>query len=275
MEPGVLLYGRGWIETGWPEGRMPSAADLDAVSPDNPVILSRADGHAMVVNSAALAAAGITDETENPDGGAIERDADGHATGMLIDNAQGLLSSLWTEPDAAAKALALETGAKVYVSRGWTGVHNMSVGPDEAPIMLELAGEGKMPLRLWNAFDATEEGMALAAAQDYEAPTITNHAIKLYMDGALGSRGAQLIKPYSDRPDTSGLSLITNEDLADFMKRADEAGIQVAVHAIGDLANQRLLDIYEAGGYPPEKRWRIEHTQILAPTDIARVGPWD
>jgi predicted amidohydrolase YtcJ len=272
LEPGVLLYGRGWIETGWPEGRMPSAADLDAVSPDNPVILSRADGHAMVVNSAAMAAAGITDETENPDGGAIERDADGHATGMLIDNAQGLLSSLWTEPDAAAKALALETGAKVYVSRGWTGVHNMSVGPDEAPIMLELAGEGKMPLRLWNAFDATEEGMALAAAQDYEAPTITNHAIKLYMDGALGSRGAQLIKPYSDRPDTSGLSLITNEDLADFMKRADEAGIQVAVHAIGDLANQRLLDIYEAAGYPPEKRWRIEHTQILAPTDIARIG---
>nr|WP_321360098.1 amidohydrolase [uncultured Hyphomonas sp.] len=272
MEPGVLLYGRGWIETGWPEGRMPSAADLDAVSPDNPVILSRADGHAMVVNTAALTAAGITDETENPDGGAIERDADGHATGMMIDNAQGLLSSLWTEPDAAAKALALETGAKVYVSRGWTGVHNMSVGPDEAPIMLELAGEGKMPLRLWNAFDASEEAMALAAAQDYEAPTITNHAIKLYMDGALGSRGAQLIKPYSDRPDTSGLSLITDEDLADFMKRADEAGIQVAVHAIGDLANQRLLDIYEAGGYPPEKRWRIEHTQILAPADIARVG---
>ncbi len=272
MEPGVLLYGRGWIETGWPEGRVPSAADLDAVSPDNPVILSRADGHAMVVNTAALVAAGITDETENPDGGAIERDADGHATGILIDNAMGLVSSLWTEPDAAAKALALETGAKVYVSRGWTGVHNMSVGPDEAPIMLELAGEGNMPLRLWNAFDATEEGMALAAAQDYEAPTITNHAIKLYMDGALGSRGAQLIKPYSDRPDTSGLSLITNEDLADFMKRADESGIQVAVHAIGDLANQRLLDIYEAGGYPPEKRWRIEHTQILAPADIARVG---
>jgi predicted amidohydrolase YtcJ len=272
MEPGVLLFGRGWIETGWPEGRMPSAADLDAVSPDNPVILTRADGHAMVVNSAAMAAAGITDETENPDGGAIERDADGHATGMLIDNAMGLVAPLRTQPDAADKARALETGAKVYVSRGWTGVHNMSVGPDEAPIMQELAGEGKLPLRLWNAFDATEEGMALAAAQDYETPTITNHAIKLYMDGALGSRGAQLIKPYSDRPDTSGLSLITDEDLADFMERADESGIQVAIHAIGDLANQRILDIYEAGGYPPEKRWRIEHTQILAPTDIARVG---
>ena len=272
MEPGVLLFGRGWIETGWPEGRMPSAADLDAVSPDNPVILIRSDGHALVANSAAMDAVGITDETENPDGGAIERDADGHATGMLIDNAMALVAPLRSQPDAAAKARALETGAKVYVSRGWTGVHNMSVGPDEAPIMRELAGEGKMPLRLWNAFDATEDGMALAAAQDYETPTITNHAIKLYMDGALGSRGAQLIKPYSDRPDTSGLSLITDEDLADFMSRADESGIQVAIHAIGDLANQRILDIYEAGGYPPEKRWRIEHTQILAPDDIARVG---
>ena len=270
--PGVLVFGRGWIETGWPEGRMPMAADLDPVTPDNPVILTRADGHAMVVNTATMEAVGITDDTGNPDGGAIERDADGHATGMLIDNAMALVAPLRTQPDAAAKALALETGAKVYASRGWTGVHNMSVGPDEAPIMLELAGEGKLPLRLWNAFDATEEGMALAAAQDYEAPTITNHAIKLYMDGALGSRGAQLIKPYSDRPDTSGLSLITDEDLADFMKRADESGIQVAIHAIGDLANQRILDIYEAGGYPPEKRWRIEHTQILAPTDIARVG---
>ncbi|HAE28749.1 MULTISPECIES: amidohydrolase [Hyphomonas] len=272
MEPGVLLFGRGWIETGWPEGRMPSAADLDAVSPDNPVILIRSDGHALVANSAAMDAVGITDETENPDGGAIERDADGHATGMLIDNAMALVAPLRSQPDAAAKARALETGAEVYVSRGWTGVHNMSVGPDEAPIMQELAGEGKMPLRLWNAFDATEDGMALAAAQDYETPTITNHAIKLYMDGALGSRGAQLIKPYSDRPDTSGLSLITDEDLADFMSRADESGIQVAIHAIGDLANQRILDIYEAGGYPPEKRWRIEHTQILAPDDIARVG---
>ncbi|KJS23810.1 MAG: amidohydrolase [Hyphomonadaceae bacterium BRH_c29] len=272
MDKGVLLFGRGWIETGWPEGRMPSAADLDAVSPDNPVILTRADGHALVANSAALAAAGITDETADPSGGLIERGAEGHATGMLIDNAMALVAPLLTEPDAAAKARALETGAKVYASRGWTGVHNMSVGSDEAPIMLELAGEGKLPLRLWNAFDADEAGFELAAAHEYEGPTITNRAIKLYMDGALGSRGAQLIKPYSDRPETSGLSLITDEDLADFMKRSDAAGIQVAIHAIGDLANQRILDIYEAGVYAPDKRWRIEHTQILAPTDIARVG---
>ncbi|MCB9970785.1 MAG: amidohydrolase [Hyphomonas sp.] len=268
--PGALIYGRGWIETGWPEGRMPMAADLDAVAPVNPVILVRADGHALVANSAALAAAGVTDTTADPDGGRIERGADGHATGMLIDNAMSLVAPLMETPDAAAKAHALETGAAVYVSRGWTGVHNMSVGPDEAPIMAALAGEGKLPLRLWNAFEP--DGFDLAAKHEYETPTITNRAIKLYMDGALGSRGAQLIEPYSDRPETSGLSLITDEDLADYMRRADAAGIQIAIHAIGDLANRRILDVYEAGGYGKNKRWRIEHAQIIAPSDIPRVG---
>lgn len=271
-EPGVLVFGRGWIETGWPEGRMPTAADLDPVSPDNPVILVRADGHALVANSAAMAAVGITDETPDPDGGRIERDADGHATGMLIDNAEALVGPLRTKLDAAGKARALEVGSKIYASRGWTGVQNMSVGPDEAPIMQKLAEEGKLPLRLWNAFDADEDGFAIAAGHEYEGPTIRNRAIKLYMDGALGSRGALLIKPYSDRPDISGLSLITNEDLAKWMKRSDEAGVQVAIHAIGDLANQRILDVFEAGGYGPEQRWRIEHTQILAPEDIARLA---
>ena len=271
-EPGVLVFGRGWIETGWPEGRMPTAADLDPVSPDNPVILVRADGHALVANSAAMAAVGITDETPDPDGGRIERDADGHATGMLIDNAEALVGPLRTKLDAAGKARALEVGSKIYASRGWTGVQNMSVGPDEAPIMQKLAEEGKLPLRLWNAFDADEDGFAIAAGHEYEGPTIRNRAIKLYMDGALGSRGALLIKPYSDRPDISGLSLITNEDLAKWMKRSDEAGVQVAIHAIGDLANQRILDVFEAGGYGPEQRWRIEHIQILAPEDIARLA---
>lgn len=272
LEPGEVLYGRGWIETGWPEARMPMAADLDTISPDNPVVLIRADGHALVANSAALAAVGITDDTADPDGGRIERDANGHATGMLIDNAMALVAPLMTQLDASAKAKALETGAKVYVSRGWTGVHNMSVAPDEAPIMAQLAVAGNLPLRLWNAFDANEESFELAAKRQFETPTITNRAIKLYMDGALGSRGAQLIRPYSDRPDTSGLSLISDEDLAAFMMRAEDAGIQLAIHAIGDLANRRILDLFEAGRYGPDKRWRIEHAQILAPTDIARVS---
>ncbi len=269
---GALISGRGWIETGWPEGRMPTAADLDAVAAAWPVILGRSDGHALVANSAALAAAGITDETPDPAGGRIERDADGHATGILIDNAMTPALALIGEPDAAAKAKALETGARVYVSRGWTGVQNMSVGTDEAPIMADLSADGRMPLRLWNAFDVSDAAFDLAAGHLYETPTITNRAIKLYMDGALGSRGAQLIEPYSDRPETSGLSLLSDEDLAAYMKRADAARIQLAIHAIGDLANRRVLDAYEAGDYGRNKRWRIEHAQNFSSMDIARVG---
>ncbi len=130
-EPGRPLYGRGWIETGWPEGRMPTAADLDAVSPDHPVVLERADGHAVVANTAALLAGGIDDATPDPEGGSIERDDTGKATGMLIDYAaapvMALFKSLPTDSDIAE---ALEVGAQVYASRGWTGVHNMSVDED-------------------------------------------------------------------------------------------------------------------------------------------------
>ena len=270
MEPGAVLFGRGWIETGWPEGRMPSAVDLDAVSPDNPVILIRADGHALVANSAALTAAGITDETPDPDGGKIERDADGHATGILIDNAMAAAGALLAQPDEAGLRKALSTGARVYASRGWTGLQNMSVAPEEAPLMADLDAEGALPIRIYNAFDLA--GFDLAAAHANETDTITNRAVKFYMDGALGSRGAQLIRPYSDRPDTSGLSLTSDDALADLMAKADQLGVQLAIHAIGDLANRRILDAFEAGGYGPEQRWRIEHTQILHPDDIARVG---
>lgn len=270
LAPGAVLFGRGWIETGWPEGRMLVSADLDAVSPDNPVILVRADGHALVANSAALEAAGITDETPDPEGGKIERDPDGRATGILIDNARAAVGALIARPDAAGVRKALATGARIYASRGWTGLHNMSVAPEEAPIMAELDAAGELPVRVYNAFDVA--GFDIAASRAHETDTVTNRAVKFYMDGALGSRGAQLIRPYSDRPETSGLSRASDEDVAGLMARAKQQGVQLAIHAIGDLANRRILDAFAAGGYGPDERWRIEHTQILHPDDIARVG---
>lgn len=265
-----VLYGRGWIETGWPEGRMPSAADLDAVSPDNPVVLTRADGHALVANSAALAAAGIDDSTPDVEGGKIERDADGKATGIIIDYAMGQVLALVSEPTEQDIVRAYVVGSENYAARGWTGVHNMSVNPSDASIMERLDLEGRLPLRVHNGFD--EAGFEIAASRQHETDTITNRAVKLYMDGALGSRGALLIEPYSDRPETSGLSLMNPETLADLMARAAEADVQLAIHAIGDLANRQIMDTFEAGGHDPEDRWRIEHTQILHPDDIARVG---
>ena len=270
LPEGQVLYGRGWIETGWPEDRMPLASDLDQVSPDNPVILTRADGHALVANSAALSAAGITDETPDVAGGKIERDDAGAATGILIDNSMGQVLELISAPSAQDIIRAYVVGSKAYSARGWTGVHNMSVNPRDAAILERLDLEGRMPLRLHNAYD--REGFEIAENRQHETDTITNRSVKLYMDGALGSRGALLIEPYSDRPNTSGLSLMEPDLLSDLMARAAGGNVQLAIHAIGDLANRRILDTYEGGAHTGDLRWRIEHTQILHPDDISRVG---
>jgi predicted amidohydrolase YtcJ len=270
MAPGEVLYGRGWIETGWPEGRMPVAADLDPVSPDNPVILGRSDGHAVVANKAALLAANIYYISGDPEGGKVERGPDNLATGIVLDNAMYPLTQLITEPSDDDVRRAFEVGAKTYAARGWTGVHNMSVEHLHAPLLEALDNEGKLPLRIYNAFD--ERGFDIAEQRKFETDTITNRAVKLYMDGALGSRGALLIQPYADRPETSGLALLEPEQLHNLMMDAKEKHVQLAIHAIGDLANRRILDTFEELGYGPDLRWRIEHTQVLAPEDIARVG---
>ena len=266
----AIIVGRGWIETGWPEGRMPTAADLDAVIGERVVILQRSDGHALVASSAALEAAGIGPDTPDPDGGKIERDADGNATGILIDNAMTPVWALVAKPSEDDIRRAYEEGAKVYVSRGWTGVHNMSVPDGHASYLAALDAENLLPLRVFNYFDLA--GMGTATLGSFETDTIYNRGVKLYMDGALGSRGALLIEPYSDRPDTNGLTLLEPGRLRELMEMANTNEVQLAIHAIGDLANRRILDTYEALGYGPKKRWRIEHTQIVNPADIPRIA---
>ena len=268
--PGELVFGRGWIETGWPEGRMPTAQDLDAVAPDNPVILVRADGHALVANSAAMAAAWPDGAPADPEGGRIERGEDGAPTGIIIDNAMADVMALRSAPSEPDLIEAYIKAGDVYAARGWTGVHNMSVSPDDALLLEKLDRDGDMPLRLVNYFD--ERGMELAASRRFETDTIRNRGVKLYMDGALGSRGALLLAPYSDRPDTSGVSLMEPDRLQALMQEAASKGVQLAIHAIGDLANRRILDQYELVGLGAGSRWCIEHTQILDPQDIARVG---
>ncbi len=273
LEPGAALTGRGWIETGWPEGRMPLAADLDIAADENPVILIRADGHALVANTAALTAAGIDAETPDPDGGRIERDENGAATGILVDNAMALVTRLATAPGEPELAAALATGAEVYAARGWTAMHNMSVAPAQAALMERLDLEGRLPIRIYNAFD--EAGYEIAAGRAHETDTITNRAVKIYMDGALGSRGALLFKPYADQPETSGLALRGELETRELMERAKVDGVQLAIHAIGDKANADALNWIEAtfrllpGGDP---RWRIEHAQIVRPGDMGRFS---
>ena len=270
LAPGAILFGRGWIETGWPEGRMPSAADLDAVSPDNPVILVRSDGHALVANTAALKAAEIYDVAADPPGGRTERDENLKATGIVIDNAMMPVLALIENPTYDDMSKALEVGAQTYASRGWTGIHNMSAATDHARLLKALDDEGRLPLRVYNAFD--ERGFDIAKRREFETARITNRAVKLYMDGALGSRGALLIAPYADQPETSGLALLEPEQLHNLMMDAEEEGVQLAIHAIGDLANRRILEKFEELGYGADLRWRIEHTQMLHPDDIDRVA---
>ncbi|MBB5518130.1 amidohydrolase [Amphiplicatus metriothermophilus] len=273
--PGATVYGRGWIETGWPEGRMPTRDDLDPVSPDNPVVLTRADGHAAVVNSAALAAVGVDAQTPDPEGGRIEKDASGEPTGMLIDRAMDLVAPLVGAPDEARREEAYGVGAKVYAAHGWTGLHNMSVEPGDVAIMERLAVQGDLPIRVYNALDpAGLHWLEQNAPRTDDTGRVITRAMKLYADGALGSRGAALFDPYADKPDTSGLLLMTPDEARTLMRRALAAGVQVCTHAIGDKANALVLDWYAdvLDGAANDLRWRIEHAQVVRPADISRFA---
>ncbi len=277
---GQTIHGRGWIETHWPEKRFPNKDDLDAVAPNHPVILGRADGHAAVVNTAALKAAGITSDTESPFGGDILKDEAGEPNGMLIDNAMNLVDALIPVLTDERKKAAYAKASDVYTSRGWTNIHSMSVGMENLDLMKELAADDKIQLKVYASPDiktADELKQVLGFTPGSDG-LIRARAVKLYSDGALGSRGAALLAPYDDDPGNTGLLLITEETIIPILEEALRSGIQVNTHAIGDRANQLLLNWYEAAfaGVPAEDRaiadprWRVEHAQILAPDDIDR-----
>jgi predicted amidohydrolase YtcJ len=280
LKPGEVLWGRGWIETHWPEHRFLTRQDLDSVAPDRPVILQRADGHAMVANSLALKQAGVTRDTAAPTGGAILKDAAGEPTGMLVDNAMRFIEPLIPQPTPEQKDRAYRAASEVYSSRGWTGLHNMSVEYEDAVLLEGYALKGELPLRVYNA--VTPEGAERLiqggprAAADGRVITRT---LKFYMDGALGSRGAALLAAYDDA-DTTGLIKMEKDKTLPVWEAALRSGIQVTTHAIGDRANRMTLDWYEEAFKavpPPERkvkqpRWRIEHAQILSQSDIPRFA---
>jgi predicted amidohydrolase YtcJ len=278
LPPGQPLIGRGWIETHWPEARFPTRHDLDAAANDRPVVLERADGHALVANTMALEAAGLDGKpASQPAGGRIEVDAQGLPTGMLIDNAMGPMAALLTTPSEEQVRATYAKGMDREVGLGWTGLHNMSaIGPHMATLNA-MSAAGEVKLRIYNAvdgaaFDMMTEGGLWGVSPD---GLVTTKAIKLYMDGALGSRGALLTEPYSDRPDIKGLQIAQEAETLAILRKVSDANIQVAFHAIGDEGNRLLLNWMEktftdAGVSGPDKRWRIEHSQILHVEDIPR-----
>ncbi|MDQ3666403.1 MAG: amidohydrolase [Acidobacteriota bacterium] len=282
---GEWVTGRGWIETFWKPPVFPTRADLDKVAPNNPVVLTRADGHASVVNSAALKIAAVDKSTPSPFGGEISKDKQtGEPNGMLLDAAQGLVRRHIPAATAADAARAIELGVKRNVELGWTQIQDAGGGYQEIDLYKKLYGEGKIKLRIYKAVHGPSPSSARLLA---EGPTIgsfdnrfTLRTIKVVSDGALGSRGAALLAPYSDAPDTAGFFTVKQEDLSPMLQTALKQGIQVETHAIGDRANRFTLDEYQkAFEVVPreqrkiaEPRWRIEHAQIVNPSDIPRFA---
>lgn len=271
------IVGRGWIETHWPEKRFPGRADLDRAVPDRPVVLTRADGHALVANSKILALAGITRDTPAPTGGQILKDSAGEPTGMLIDNAMALIEAKLPTPSAATQAQAVKRGVDLYASRGWTGLHNMGASVDEVAMQAALAAQGQLPIRIDNYMSQTE-GQGVLTKGPSQDPTglVRTRGVKMYMDGALGSRGAALLAPYADAEGT-GLLLTPPETIKAVLAQAKASGAQIATHAIGDRGNRLVLDAYQqaygadAAGLKAA-RWRVEHAQVLAPDDLPRFA---
>ncbi len=282
-KPGEWVTGRGWIETFWTPQTFPTRGDLDRISPNNPVYLVRADGHGGVANSAALKIAGIDRNTTSPFGGEIMKDkTSGEPNGMLLDRAQGLVSRHIPAPTKADMEQALILGAQRSVELGWTQIQNAGASWSEVEMLKNLYTENKIKLRVYEAIrgpgpDAQRllrDGPVIGL-YDHK---LTIRTIKVSIDGALGSKGAALLEPYSDH-DTSGFLTQKSEDLLPMFKQALRKGVQIETHAIGDRANRVVLDLYEQAfnEVPPierqdrsDPRWRIEHAQIVHHDDIPR-----
>lgn len=272
------VIGRGWNQELWSDARFPTAADLDAIAADRPVVLERVDGHAVVVNSAALKAAGITAATKDPVGGKIERDTKGNPTGLLVDGAVDLVNSKVPSPSPAQLAQALDKAQEQLLSVGITATGDMGTSAADWAEMEAAGKSGKLNVRIMSY--AYEVQNMRAVVPNGPTPWLFDDrlrmgGIKLYADGALGSRGAWLKQPYTDKPDTRGLQFLKDSEL---FAKADEAashGLQVAVHAIGDAANAQVISTYEqlTQKYGKDRRWRIEHFQIVDPADIPRLAP--
>ena len=282
-KPGEWVTGRGWIETFWKPPVFPTRWDLDKISPNNPVYLTRADGHGAVANSAALKLGNVTKDTKDPFGGQILHDKEtGEPVGMLLDTAQGLVTRQIPPRTDGDIDQAIILADKRSIELGWTQVHDAGGGFDDVERYKRLYAEGKLRIRIYKAVHGPGLGSQRLLRDGPIIEGFNNRfnlrAIKVVSDGALGSRGAALLAPYSDAADSKGFLRVKDEDLIPMLKEALQKGIQVETHAIGDYANRFTLDEYEKAlsAVPnsarkiAEPRWRIEHSQIVNPVDIPR-----
>ncbi|NJC32544.1 hypothetical protein GGR88_000018 [Sphingomonas jejuensis] len=271
------IIGRGWNQESWGLGRFPTAADLDQVVADRPVWLERVDGHAGWANSAAMRAAGITEQTEAPAGGRIEKT--GRApNGIFVDAAAELVQRVVPVPSPKDRDAALARAQDILLRLGITTIADMGTSLDDWMTFRRAGDEDRLGVRILSYASSVPEMLTIAGPRPTPwlyGDRLRMLGVKIYADGALGSRGAWLIAPYHDAPNTSGLSLIEDTRLRNLMSRATMDGFQVAIHAIGDRANRQVLDAIAelAESYPGgDRRWRVEHAQVLSPADLPRLA---
>lgn len=277
LPAGTWVRGRGWDQNLWPAKDFPSHAALSAAVPDHPVWLTRVDGHAALLNARAMELLGIDAAVRDPEGGRFLRDASGRPTGVLIDNAMDAASGRLPGPSAADLERQLARAARHCLERGLTTVTDMGIGEEGYRAYAELRRRGELPLRA--ALFLTDQGPLLdrwfaRGPETDPGARLQVRGVKLYADGALGSRGAALLAPYSDDPGNTGLLTSQPAHMEKVSRRALAAGFQVGIHAIGDRGGQVALDAVERAfdGKPrPEARFRIEHVQVMRPEDIRRM----
>ena len=270
------ILGRGWNQVLWPVQAFPTASHIDAVVSDRPVWLRRVDGHAGWANSVALKLSGIDHDTPDPIGGKILRDEFGHATGVLIDTAMGMISPHIPAVNKNEVRDAIQAAIRVLLSQGITGVHDPGIDLQNAETYLSLADSGQLDIRIYAMIAGAGEVLDAIGKpiKQYGNDRLEIASVKIYSDGALGSRGAAMIEPYSDDVENRGLPFWTQEQLDDQIAKANEMGFQVGVHAIGDLGNRMALNAFDKaqGGKPSPLRNRVEHAQIISLDDIPRFA---
>ncbi|MGB1385036.1 MAG: amidohydrolase [Flavobacteriales bacterium] len=267
------VRGRGWDQNDWPSQTFPDRAQLDSLFPNRPVALQRIDGHAVLANRAALDVTGLLNAGGIP-GGEILRRADGQPTGVLIDGAADSLLARIPQPSPAQKAAALKQAQANLLAVGLTTVTDAGLDVEDIALLDSLHGSGDLVLRVVAMANPTEANfVAMAARGGWKTERLMAQSFKFYMDGALGSRGAALLEPYDDRPGHRGLLLQSIETYESQLRRIHADGFQAATHAIGDSAARLVLDVYERilGG-PNDRRWRMEHAQVIHPDDVVRFG---
>ena len=278
---GDWVIGRGWIEKKWPEARFPTLEELDAISSDKPIALERADGHAIIVNSLALKLAGIDRDTSDPIGGKIDKDINGEPNGVLIDKASLLVEKIIPKRSRQDEKNALKEGLYRTASMGWTQLHDAGSPLSDYELLEEIKEEENLPIRIQFYVSDGDEAIQFIETGPYLDPQhmLTVRGVKLYADGAIGSRGAAFFNKYDDY-ETKGFLIFQKEETMPKLIKALVNGIQIQTHAIGDLANSVTLDWYaeafssvsEANRMIIEPRWRIEHSQNILPIDQQRFA---